>query len=183
MAVKWIAPENSGPAITGYVVQYRGNGSEAEWEQVTTDGIRVETTISGLLDNTTYEAQVRAANDEGDGTWPETGTAATQSAPPVNSLPEFDEDTVSTLSVAENAPPNTNIGVPIAASDPESASQIYLLVGTDANSFDISSSSGQIKTKGPLDHESPADSGSNTFMTSRYRLRTARTREEMPHVG
>ena len=128
---------------------------------MTTDGIRVETTISGLLDNTTYEAQVRAANDEGDGTWPETGTAATQSAPPVNSLPEFDEDTVSTLSVAENAPPNTNIGVPIAASDPESASQIYLLVGTDANSFDISSSSGQIKTKGPLDHESPADSGSN----------------------
>ena len=67
LAVKWIAPENSGPAITGYVVQYRVDGSEAEWEQVTIDGIGVETTISGLLANTTYEAQVLAANEEGDG--------------------------------------------------------------------------------------------------------------------
>ena len=37
LAVKWFAPENSGPAITCYVVQYRIDGSEAEWEQVTID--------------------------------------------------------------------------------------------------------------------------------------------------
>ena len=147
MAVKWIAPENSGPAITGYVVQYRVDGSEAEWEQVTIDGIGVEMTISGLLADTTYEAQVRAANDEGDGTWSETGTAATHSAPPVNSPPEFDEDTVSTLSVAENAPPNTNIGDPVAASDPESDATTYLLAGVDAGWFSIVSTTGQIKTK------------------------------------
>ena len=99
--------------------------------------------------------------DDKRGPWPEPGNAATQAAPPVNSLPEFDEDTVSTLSVAENAPPNTNIGDPVAASDHESAALTYSLVGTDASSFDIASSSGQIKTKGRLDHESPADSGSN----------------------
>ena len=163
LAVKWIAPENSGPAITGYVVQYRVDGSEAEWEQVTIDGIGVETTISGLLANTTYEAQVLAANDEGDGPWSESGTAATQAAPPVNSLPEFDEDTVSTLSVAENAPPNTNIGDPVAASDPESDALTYSLSGTDATLFSVGTSTGQIRigASTALDHESPADSGSN----------------------
>ena len=163
LAVKWIAPENSGPAITGYVVQYRVDGSEAEWEQVTIDGIGVETTISGLLANTTYEAQVLAANDEGDGPWSESGNAATQAAPPVNSLPEFEEDTVSTLSVAENAPPNTNIGDPVAASDPESDALTYSLSGTDATLFSVGTSTGQIRigASTALDHESSADSGSN----------------------
>ena len=163
LAVKWIAPENSGPAITCYVVQYRVDGSEAEWEQVTIDGIGVETTISGLLANTTYEAQVLAANDEGDGPWSESGKAATQAAPPVNSLPEFDEDTVSTLSVAENAPPNTNIGDPVAASDPESDALTYSLSGTDATLFYVGTSTGQIRigASTALDHELPADSGSN----------------------
>ncbi len=163
LTVKWIAPENSGPAITGYVVQHRVEGSEANWQQVTIDGIGVETTISGLLANTTHEAQVRAANDEGIGPWSESGTAATQAAPPVNSLPEFDEDTVSTLSVAENTPPNTNIGDPVAASDPESAALTYSLVGVDAALFFVGISTGQISTGAStaLDHESPADSGSN----------------------
>ena len=54
-----------------------------------------------------------------------------------------------------------NIGDPVKASDPESAALTYSLVGVDSGSFDIDSSSGHIKTKGPLDHESPADSGSN----------------------
>ena len=54
-----------------------------------------------------------------------------------------------------------NIGDPVKASDPESDTLTYSLVGVDAGSFDIDSSSGQIKTKGPLDHESPADSGGN----------------------
>ena len=120
LAVKWIAPENSGPAITGYVVQYRVDGSEAEWEQVTIDGIGVETTISGLLANTTYEAQVLAANDEGDGPWSESGTAATQAAPPVNSLPEFEEDTTSTLSPGENGLTGSAIGATITASGSDS---------------------------------------------------------------
>ena len=78
----------------------------------------------------------------------------------VNEPPEFGDASVS-LAVAENTVANTNIGDPVKASDPESAALTYSLVGVDAGSFDIDSSSGQIKTKGPLDHESPADSGSN----------------------
>ena len=78
----------------------------------------------------------------------------------INEPPEFDTASVS-LAVAENTVADTNIGDPVKASDPESAALTYSLVGVDAGSFDIDSSSGQIKTKGPLDHESPADSGSN----------------------
>ena len=76
----------------------------------------------------------------------------------VNEQPEFDGSSVS-LVVAENTVANTNIGDPVTASDPESAALSYSLVGVDASSFDIDSSSGQIKTKGPLDHDSLGDSG------------------------
>ena len=101
--------------------------------------------------------------DDKRGPWPEPGNAATQAAPPVNSLPEFEEDTVSTLSVAENAPPNTNIGDPVAASDPESDALTYSLSGTDATLFSVGTSTGQIRigASTALDHESSADSGSN----------------------
>ena len=76
----------------------------------------------------------------------------------VNEPPEFG-DASNSLVVAENTVANTDIGGPVRASDPESDTLTYSLVGVDSGSFDIDSSSGQIKTKGPLDHESPADSG------------------------
>ena len=82
----------------------------------------------------------------------------------INEPPEFDTASVS-LAVAENTVADTNIGDPVKASDPESAALTYSLVGVDAGSFDIDSSSGQIKTKGPLDHESPAIRVATTFMT------------------
>ena len=87
-------------------------------------------------------------------------TSVDDSVTNVNEPPEFDTASVS-LTVAENTVANTDIGGPVQASDPESAALTYSLVGVDAGSFDIDSSSGQIKTKGPLDHESPADSGGN----------------------
>ena len=85
LKVTWTAPENSGPAITGYVVQYRIDESDDEWTQVTVVANITETTISGLESNTAYEAQVRADNDEGEGPWSESGTADTLAVPVVNS--------------------------------------------------------------------------------------------------
>ena len=88
-----------GPPITSYVVQYRVEDSNTDWTQVTIDGNSIETTISELLADTMYEAQVRALSDEGDGPWSEPGTAATLAAPVVNSIPEFDEGATTTRSV------------------------------------------------------------------------------------
>ena len=76
----------------------------------------------------------------------------------VNEPPQFDTSAIE-LEVDENTATNTNIGDPILASDPESDGLTYSLVGADSHWFDVDPSSGQIKTKAQLDHESPVDTG------------------------
>ena len=70
----------------------------------------------------------------------------------VNEPPAFPAETGS-RSVDENTAANTNIGDAVAATDPERHTLIYKLAGTDAASFDIDTSTGQLKTKAPLDFE------------------------------
>ena len=166
LAATWTAPENMGPPITSYVVQYRVEDSNTDWTQVTIDGNSFETTISELLADTMYEAQVRALSDEGDGPWSESGTAATLAAPVVNSIPEFDEGATTTRSVTENTASDTGIGSPVTASDPENAALTYSLIGVDAGLFAVDASTGQISVGATttFDYESPADSdGDNVY--------------------
>ena len=84
----------------------------------------------------------------------------------VNEAPAFPA-TTATRSVAENTAANTNIGAAVAATDPDITATntdadpgdttadalTYSLSGTDAASFDIVSTSGQLKTKAALDYE------------------------------
>ena len=79
-----------------------------------------------------------------------------QAAPPT-----WDDDTTS-RDVDENTPPGVNIGAPISATDPDETGAnaiefgntlTYTLGGTDATSFDIDASTGQLITKAPLDEE------------------------------
>ena len=71
--------------------------------------------------------------------------------------PNFDDS--DGRSVPENTPPGTNIGAPISATDDDEDTEefgntlTYSLEGTDAALFDIDSSTGQLITKAPLDHE------------------------------
>ena len=167
LAIMWAAPGNSGPQITSYVVQYRIEASGDEWNQATVDGSSVETTVSGLEPYTEYEAQVRAVNDEGEGKWSESGKGSTFAAQPVNSPPEFDDDAVSTISIAENSQPGTVVGAAFTASDSDPQDDlIYSLAGVDSGLFSVDDSSGQVSV-GPgstLDRESPADSdGDNVY--------------------
>ena len=167
LKVAWTAPENAGPAITGYVVQFRIDDSDDEWTQVTVVGNTVETTISRLESSTAYEAQVRADNDEGEGPWSESGTADTFAAPVENSPPEFDDGATTTLSVGENALPGSAVGGPITASDSDQQDMlVYSLSGSDAALFSVGVSTGQITVGAgtALDYESPADSdGDNDY--------------------
>ncbi len=67
----WTAPATSGiPPISGYDVQYRA-GSSGSWtpHDFQSTGTTTSTTIGGLTSNTTYQVQVRAKNDEGQGPW------------------------------------------------------------------------------------------------------------------
>ena len=79
LTVTWTAPANTGPAITGYDVEYRKQGA-AGWQ---TNNVTVfGATITGALPDTNYEARVRAKNDEGTGEWSEPGTGRSGTTPP-----------------------------------------------------------------------------------------------------
>ena len=71
----------------------------------------------------------------------------------VNEPPAFDGLTA-TREVAENTVAGQNIGGPVAATDQDAGDTLtYTLGGTDAAAFDIDASTGQLKTKAPLDYE------------------------------
>ncbi len=71
-----------------------------------------------------------------------------------NEGPEFPNSDTRTRSVPENTPAGQNVGAPVSASGPESDSLTYTLSGSNAGSFDINASTGQILTKAPLNYES-----------------------------
>ena len=76
--------------------------------------------------------------------------AVTQVA--VNVAPVFADETA-TRSIAENTAANANIGAPVAAIDPNGDTLAYTLEGTDAASFRINESTGQLRTSAALDFE------------------------------
>ena len=152
--VTWAEPANTGPAITGYDVHYRevGNGP-TRWDHFGADR---STIITDLKAGTRYEVQVRARSDEGTGEWSRWGSGSPN--PDVaNRNPTFSGGSRS-LSVAENTPPNTDVGAPLAATDRDGDTLTYTLEGADADSFDVLSTSdgGQIRTSAALNHEEKA---------------------------
>ena len=71
-----------------------------------------------------------------------------------NSAPTFTAGDSTTRSIAENTAADVNIGTPVEATDADSGDTLtYTLSGTDAASFDIDSTTGQLKTKAALDYE------------------------------
>ena len=70
-----------------------------------------------------------------------------------NEAPTF-PNSQETRSVAENTRAGENVGAPVTASDVDDNDTLtYELGGDDASAFDITSSTGQILTSAPLDHE------------------------------
>ncbi len=97
--VSWTAPATGGSAITGYELRYYAGSAdpddEADWvRQNEATGIpnlatntATSATISGLLQSTTYQVQVRAVNANGDGPWSASGSAGTTAVGGTNSAP------------------------------------------------------------------------------------------------
>ena len=86
-----------------------------------------------------------------------------------NSAPAFTAATA-TRSVDENAPAGANVGAPVTATDADGDTLTYSLSGTDASSFDIGSSSGQITvaTATTLDYETDASYSVTVTATDTY---------------
>ena len=72
---------------------------------------------------------------------------------PDNSAPVFTEGSSATRSIAENTGSGVDIGTTVSATDADDDTLAYSLSGTDASVFSIDSSSGQLRTSAPLDHE------------------------------
>ena len=72
----------------------------------------------------------------------------------VNEAPSFTAGSTATRSIAENTAANTDIGAAVAATDVDAnTTLVYTLGGTDADSFSIVSTSGQLQTSAALDYE------------------------------
>ena len=80
LAVNWTAPDNQGPEITDYDLQYRE--ADGEFKDVGYGGTGISMTLSNLKPETGYEVQVRAINAEGVSPWSESGSGETEEAPP-----------------------------------------------------------------------------------------------------
>ena len=131
--VSWTAPTMTGkPAITDYDVQY--NKSGGSWISHSFTGTGTSTTIPNQVGGVVYEVQVMAKNDEGDSPWSDSGALA--------NVEPWLPDTK--LSIAENSNAGTNVGSPVAATDPDTSTLYYTIAGTDAASFEIDGSTAQI---------------------------------------
>ena len=67
--------------------------------------------------------------------------------PGQNNAPTFDERPSATRSVAENTEAGEDIGNPVTATDSDDDRLTYNLEGTDAGSFTLASTSGQLRTR------------------------------------
>ena len=173
--VTWNEPRNTGkPPINDYDVQYRkvktGNPDDWQlWPHGTADDNTADNTdrsteitrrtpaddAEPLEPSTQYEVRVKAKNGEPAGdaavNWSSVGRGTTGAS---NSRPSFDRtNSLVTLRVDENTRAGQNIGSAVSASDADSNTLRYSLEGPGKDSFTIVSSSGQIRTMSPLDHE------------------------------
>ena len=74
----------------------------------------------------------------------------------INKAPVFTEGSLTTRTVTEKTGAGVSIGNPVVATDANHEPLTYQLSGIDAASFDIDSTSGQLKTKAALLHETKA---------------------------
>ena len=95
LTVNWSAPDNGGPAIDDYDVRYRA-GTSGSWSDGGHAGTATTATLSSLSENTSYQVQVRATNDEGTGDWSDSGSGTTDA----NAAPAFSSS--ATFDAAEN---------------------------------------------------------------------------------
>ena len=106
------------------------------------------TTKAGVTYDYETDSSYSLAVDVSDGNGGQISTPVTVNLTDVNEDPSFSDGTSTTREVAENSTAGTNVGAAVTATDPDAGNTLtYTLSGTDAASFDIGSTTGQITTK------------------------------------
>ena len=155
VTVSWAAPVNAGPPITDYDYQYRVKTTAGAWTEVTGTPITaLSATIASLIENTEYDVQVRATNDEGTSGWSGSGNGTTDA----NAAPSF--ISAAAFNAAEN---QTAVGT-VQASDGDGADSVtgYAITGgVDASKFTIGGATGVLTFDAPPNYEAAADADRN----------------------
>ena len=136
-------------------------GASIAWSLSGTDADEMDINSSGDLTfnnspdhevQERYSVTVQAFDGNSTGTLPVVVTVTD-----VNEQPEFPSTETGHRTVVENTVSGQSVGVPVSATDPDrGASLTYTLTGTDADSFDFNSATGQILTKDSLDEDTKA---------------------------
>ena len=153
LTVTWLAPDNAGPEITDYDVQYRA-GTSAPWSDGSHIGTALTAILTGLLEDTSYQVQVRATNAEGTGGWSASGSGATDA----NAAPSF--TSAAMFNPAEN---QTTVGTVVASDDDASddITDYEISGGTDQALFSIVSTSGALTFQAAPNYEDPQDANTD----------------------
>ena len=128
-----------------FTVHNNGNGQFLFFTSGTVLNI-VDSTINGV-------SYTLVANKLASGSWEIEEIADSTAPATTNTAPTFTEGANTTRTIAENTSGDVNIGAAVAATDPENDTLTYTLSGTDAASFNIESTTGQLKTSTALDYE------------------------------
>ena len=118
-------------------------------------------TISGVAydfeDKSSYAVTVevtdgKAADGGADTTIDDTITV-TITLTDANDAPVFEDGDTATREVPENSGANVNVGTPVDATDADNDTLTYTLSGTDAGSFNIAQSTGQLATRSGVTYD------------------------------
>ena len=147
----WAVPANAGPPITDYDYRYRVTSPQGSWTEVTNTAITgLSATITMLAEDTEYDVQVRATNDEGTSGWSLSGSGSTDT----NAAPSFTSP--ATFDVAEN---QTAVGTVVASDgDADDGVTGYTIQGgADRSKFSIVEATGVLTFASAPNFEAPAD--------------------------
>ena len=155
--VSWDEPENTGPTIEDYDVEYRRPGAQ-EYTDAEHEGAEREIEIDRLRSGTDYEFRVRASNAEGIGDWSEPtigrgrsggggGGGGGGTTPPPNQPPVFQGP--SSFTLPENR-------MEVGAVRASGATAYGIAPGSDGAEFQIDDA-GALQFQSPPDYERPTD--------------------------
>ena len=116
--------------------------SSTQFDYESEDSYEVTVTVSDGREGTdSISVSISVTNDPSDDITP-------------NSAPTFTDGGSTTRSIAENMPGGTEVGSAISATDSDNSDTLrYSLSGTDAGSFSINSSTGQLSSSTQFDYE------------------------------
>ena len=118
LRVQWPVPDNAGrPTIVSYDLQYR-QGSSGAFTDGPQNVSATNAVIADLSADTSYQVQVRATNDEGDGPWSSSGTGSTLAVIPTASIAggSATEGSAVTFTVTLSSATTADVSVPYSTS-------------------------------------------------------------------